>query len=139
MLFFTWVINLMKFIGKNVVLCTCLILGEIHALSRPQQAGYAASSSLTWPVIDVSWPVWPCLGPSLGPTCGHPDSNYGHQGLHFESRSAKRHRKTWIGLHILLVATLSQITGILSPRCRHDGFKVVYGGREWPATLSGGD
>ena len=94
------------------MLCTCLILGEIHALSRPQQAGYAASNSLTWPVLDVSWPVWPCLGVSLGPTCGHPEWNYGHQGLHFESRSAKRHRKTWIGLHTLLVAILSQITGI---------------------------
>ena len=70
MLFFTWVIKLMKVIGKKVLPCTCLILGQIHALSRPQQAGYAASSSLTWPVLDVSWPVWPCLGVSLGPTCG---------------------------------------------------------------------
>ena len=94
MLFFTWVIKLMKFIGKNVVLCTCLILGEIHALSRPQQAGYAASSlplwlclglssgvtrpcrpilgPFLWPVVDVSCPfgcVWGYFGPNSRPSC----------------------------------------------------------------------
>ena len=69
------------------------------------------------------WRKLACLALSwaiLGPTCGHPEPNYGHQGLHFEIRSAKIHRKNWIGLHIrskkssatLLVAILSQITAI---------------------------
>ena len=108
-----------------MVLCTCLILGEIHALSCPQQAGYAASNSLTWPVLDVSCPVWPCLGVSLGPTCGQSEWNYGHQGLHFESRSAKRHRKTLISLHILLVAILSQITAIKGLISSQDQQKII--------------
>ena len=55
-----------KFIAKNRVVCTCLFSKEIHALLRPQQAGYAAQISITWPGIDVRSSVRPCLGLSWG-------------------------------------------------------------------------
>ena len=47
---------------KNGVLYIWCFPWRIYAASWQQQAGYAASNSLGWLLIDLSWPAWATLG-----------------------------------------------------------------------------
>ena len=51
-----------KYIGKNGVLYIWCFPWRIYAASWQQQAGYAASDSFGWLLIDLSWPAWATFG-----------------------------------------------------------------------------